>query len=70
MAGAAAGVKWLTAAGYGLLVVAFGACAAALPRVDRVSPSDDSGSARLTPRRDPEPSPAAAPPLTAAEASG
>jgi hypothetical protein len=32
MAGAAAGVKWLAAAGYGLLVVAFGACAAALVR--------------------------------------
>jgi hypothetical protein len=38
MAGGAAGLKWLAAAGYGLLVVAFGACAAALPRVDRVSP--------------------------------
>jgi hypothetical protein len=38
MAGAAGGIKWLAAAGYGLLVVAFGACAAALPRVDRVRP--------------------------------
>jgi hypothetical protein len=32
MAGGAAGVRWLAAAGYGLLVVAFGACAAALLR--------------------------------------
>jgi hypothetical protein len=38
MAGAAGGVKWLAAAGYGLLVVAFGACAAALAQVDRVGP--------------------------------
>lgn len=32
MAGGAAGARWLAAAGYGLLVVAFGACAAALVR--------------------------------------
>jgi len=32
MAGGAAGARWLAEAGYGLLVVAFGACAAALVR--------------------------------------
>jgi hypothetical protein len=35
----AVGVKWLAAAGYGLLVIAFGACAVALARVDRVGPA-------------------------------
>ena len=34
MAGAAGGTRWLAATGYGLLVVAFGACAAALVRFD------------------------------------
>jgi hypothetical protein len=69
MAGAAAGVKWLAAAGYGLLVVAFGACAAALLRVDRVRPSDDAGSV-ASDDAEPASSPAAVPPMAAVEASG
>jgi two-component system NarL family sensor kinase len=37
MAGTAAGITWLAAAGYGLLVVGFGGCAAALLRLDNGS---------------------------------